>query len=55
MEIFASEPQDIEVVGKKNAAKVNVLRVPPKSLRSHPYVIESRGITMAPLFLRLTS
>ena len=34
---------------------VNVLRVPPKSLRTHPHVVENRGNTMAPLFLRLTS
>ena len=34
---------------------VNVSCVLPKSLRTHPHVVENRGITMAPLLLRLIS
>ena len=34
---------------------VNVSRVLPKLLRTQPHIVENRGITMAPLFLRLTS
>ena len=37
------------------AQAVNVSRVSQKLLRTEPHVVENRGITMAPLFLRLTS
>ena len=34
---------------------VNVSRMSPKLLRTYPHIVENLGITMAPLFLRLTS
>ena len=34
---------------------INVSRMSPKLLRTEPHLVENRGITMAPLFLRLTS
>ena len=37
------------------APKVNVLRMLPKLLRTQPYIVTNQGITMAPLFLSLTS
>ena len=35
--------------------EVNVSRMSPKLLRTQPHIVENRGITMAPLFLSLTS
>ena len=34
---------------------VNVSRMSPKLLQTQPHIVENRGITMAPLFLSLTS
>ena len=34
---------------------VNVSRMSPKLVRTWPHIVENRGITMAPLFLRLIS
>ena len=34
---------------------INVSRMSPKLLRTLPHIVENLGITMAPLFLRLTS
>ena len=36
-------------------ATVNVSRMSPKLLRTQPHIVENLGITMAPLFLSLTS
>ena len=35
--------------------EVNVSRMSPKLLRAQPHIVENQGITMAPLFLSLTS
>ena len=37
------------------AAIVNVSRMSPKLLITQPHIVENQGITMAPLFLSLTS
>ena len=36
-------------------AAVNVSRMSPKLLQTQPHIVENQGITMAPLFLSLTS
>ena len=46
-----TQPQD----DKPYWAKVNVSRMSPKLLRPQPHIVKNRGITVAPLFLRLIS
>ena len=45
----------IDMDQKLEVASVNVSRMLPKLLRTQAHIVQNRGITMAPLFLSLTS